>query len=172
MKSTFLIVLFVFVFQSISAQETRSIVEIVDDLTIKWDNEAKALDSYEGLENYCHNRVYRMETIKLLDEIHHYDTVLYAIVSTKYKDSEDAEARATLDDIETLESDYTTLSFKKFLRAECGKLNDTERNYGAQQGEEYTKEVALLEEELDKYIMSITRRIDIIDEHIHHLKGL
>ena len=154
------------------AQEQRPIVEIVDELTIKWDKEAKVLDSYKGLENYCHNRVYRMETIDLLDKIHHYDTVLYAIVSNKYKDSQDTEARATLDDIETLEADYTTLSFKKFLREECGKLNDTERNYGAQHGETYEKEVALLEEELDKYIVSITRRIDIIDEHIHHLKDL
>ncbi len=172
MKAIWLILILTVTLGAAYGQEQRPIVEIVDELTIKWDNEAKVLDSYKGLENYCHNRVYRMETIDLLDKIHHYDTVLYAIVSTKYKDSQDTEAKATLDDIETLEADYTTLSFKKFLREECGKLNDTERNYGAQHGEMYEKEVALLEEELDKYIVSITRRIDIIDEHIHHLKDL
>lgn len=30
----------------------------------------------------------------------------------------------------------------------------------------------MLEKELKKYVKEITRQIDLVDEHVHHLKGL
>ncbi len=154
----------------VSAQEEKNIVEIVDDLTIKWDEQAETLKTYKGLQTYCSTKPYRDRTIKLLDEIHHYDTLLYGIVSRKYKDSKDSEAQATLKDIEKLEVEYTTKNFKAFIHRECNGVNEIERNYGREGGSVYEKEVKKLEKELSKYVVSITQRIDIIDEHIHHLK--
>ena len=95
------------------AQEGEDIVKIVDDLTIKWDNEAVKLQTYEGLQTYCSTKPYRDKTIKLLDKIHHYDTLLYGIVSTKYDADKDEEAKATLDDIDRLETEYTTKNFNR-----------------------------------------------------------
>ncbi len=158
----------------IEAQDAdqENIVEIIDDLTSQWEESATLLDSYDGLEDYCRNKVFRNEMKDLLNKIHHYDTVLYNIVIEKYNTDKNKEAKATIDDINTVEVEYTTLSFLKFLRTECGKFNDIEKNYGKAGGEIYEQEVEALEEELDKYIVNITRRIEIIDEHVHHLKGL
>ena len=153
------------------AQEDSDIVRIVDDLTIKWDNEALSLNTYAGLQSYCSTKPYRDKVIQLLNDIHHYDTLLYGIVLKKLEDDkDDEEAKATLKDIERLEVDYTTQNFKAFIHRECNGVNEIERNYGREGGEQYDKEVKKLEKELVKYVESITSRIDIIDEHIHHLK--
>lgn len=152
------------------AQDKENIVKIVDDLTLKWDNQAEELKTYKGLQTYCSTKPYRDRTIELLNKIHHYDTLLYGIVNRKYSETEDEEAKLTLKDIEKLEDEYTTKNFKAFIHRECNGVNEIERNYGKAGGENYVKEVKKLEKELLKYVVSITERIDIIDEHIHHLK--
>lgn len=152
------------------AQDQDDIVKIVDGLTLKWDNQAEELKTYKGLQTYCSTKPYRDKTIKLLNEIHHYDTLLYGIVNRKYAENEDEEARSTLKDIQKLEDEYTTKNFKAFIHRECNGVNEIERNYGKAGGATYEKEVKKLEKELSKYVESITERIDIIDEHIHHLK--
>ncbi|MEP5612306.1 MAG: hypothetical protein ABJP45_08650 [Cyclobacteriaceae bacterium] len=151
-------------------QEEENIVEIVDDLTITWDKEALDLSTYVGLQYYCATKPYRDNTIKLLDKIHHYDTLLYGIVKRKFEVDGNQEAEATLKDIEKLEAEYTTKDFKRFIHRECNGVNEIESNYGRAGGEEYDRETKKLEKELAKYVESITNRIDIIDEHIHHLK--
>ncbi|MEP1093480.1 MAG: hypothetical protein ABJG78_00120 [Cyclobacteriaceae bacterium] len=161
-----LIFLSLFVF----GQEEENIVEIVDDLTVTWDKEALDLSTYVGLQYYCATKPYRDKTIKLLDKIHHYDTLLYGIVNRKFEADKDSEAEATLKDIQKLETDYTTKAFKRFIHRECNGVNEIENNYGRAGGEEYDRETKKLEKELAKYVESITTRIDIIDEHIHHLK--
>ena len=95
---------------------------------------------------------------------------MYGIVSTKYANSKDKEAEATLKDIVTVEADYTTKSFKEFLQEECEGFNEIEESTSRGSGSKYYKEVEKLEKELSKYVLTITKRIDIIDEHIHHLK--
>ncbi len=159
-------------FCSLAQEEEEDIVKIIDDLTIRWDAEAVKLETYNGLKDYCQIKPYRDQTIELLNLIHHYDTSLYMIVKKKYDTSEDAEAKATLDDIVTVETIYTTPSFLKFLHKECGTLNGIENNLAKKGGKEYKKEVKALEKELFKYVEGITRRIDLIDEHVHHLKEL
>lgn len=152
----------------VSAQE-ENIVAIVDDLTVKWDKQAETLQKYTGLRYYCTAEVYRTNTTELLDKIHHYDTLLYGIVTRKYANSKDKEAEATLKDIITVEADYTTKSFKEFLKKECEGYTEIEENY-SNKDSKYYKEVEKLEKELSKYVITITKRIDLIDEHIHHLK--
>ncbi len=161
-------VLLAFSFHFISAQETK-IAKTIDALTVKWDKNAITLESYSGLGQFCGESAYRNEIIELLDEIHHYDTLLYGIVNRKFDANEDKEAKATIDDISTLESEYTTQAFKKFIHQECNTYNDIEKNLGKKKGKEYEKEVKKLEKELIKYVEEVTKRIDLIDEHMHHL---
>lgn len=157
---------------SMAQDESENIAEIIDELTVKWDAEAASMQTYDGLANYCQNRVYRVQMVKLLNKIHHYDTVLYQTVKAKFDASSDPEAKATLDDIEHVEVKYTTKNFLDFLHVECNKFNDVEKNYGKKGGAKYEKETAALEKEAGKYISVITQRIDLIDEHVHHLDGL
>ncbi|MEO9484734.1 MAG: hypothetical protein ABJG47_14845 [Ekhidna sp.] len=152
-----------------SAQE-EDIVKIIDDLTIKWDKRADDLGKFSGMKYYCTSDKYRNETIQLLDKIHHYDTVLYQIVNVKYKDSKDKEAKSTLKDILTVETEYTTPNFKDFLQKECDRFAEIGEKYSQESGSKYYDEVEKLEKELNKYVENVTTRIDLIDEHVHHLK--
>jgi hypothetical protein len=170
MKSVILSLTFcLFAIGCFAQEDEAEIVKTIDALTLRWDNEAEKLQTYEGLGSFCGNSLYRKDIISMLDEIHHYDTLLYGIVTRKFESNEDAEAKATLNDIETLESEYTTKSFKRFIHQECNTYNDIERNLGAEKGDEYDEEVAVLETELKKYVIEVTKQIDLIDEHIHHL---
>ncbi|MEO9484641.1 MAG: hypothetical protein ABJG47_14380 [Ekhidna sp.] len=170
MKSTLLLLAFCIIsFVSVSQEKEAEVVKAIDDLTINWDNEAKTLQTYEGLGSFCGQSQYRKKIISMLDEIHHYDTLLYGIVTRKFNANGDKEAKATLDDIETLESEYTTRSFRRFIHQECNTYNDIEKNLGREKGSEYKEEVKALESELKKYVVEITKQIDLIDEHVHHL---
>ena len=153
-----------------SFSQEKNIVAIIDDLTIKWDNQAVELSKYAGMKYYCTAEVYRDKTIQLLDKIHHYDTLLYGIVSEKYENIKDKEAKETLKEILTVETEYTTPNFKGFLQKECDRFIEIEETYEKSSGSPYYKEIEKLEKELSKYIENITERIDLIDEHIHHLE--
>lgn len=170
MKTLTLISLLFLATLTIAQDQEEDIVSIVDGLTKRWDKEALSLKTYKGLQKYCSTKTYRDQTTDLLDEIHHYDTLLYGIVTRKFEVEQDEEAKATLIDIEKLEIEYTTKNFKAFIHRECNGVNEIERNYGRKGGSVYNKEVKKLEKELSKYVESITNRIDIVDEHIHHLK--
>jgi hypothetical protein len=152
------------------AQESRFIVSVIDELTVQWDESAIKLRTYQDIQNFCARGLYREQTFALLDTIHHWDTTLYFVVQSKYSDNEDEEAKATLRDIETLETDYTTEKFKHFITDECNSTKMIEGDFYSETPKAYEKGVRKFEKELNKYITSITRRIDIIDEHIHHLK--
>lgn len=168
-RTTFLFLFFIAFSLIATAQEESEIVKSVDDLRLKWDEEAEKLQSYEGLGEFCSNADYRKKIIGMLDEIHHYDTLLYGIVTRKFKESEDPEAKETLADIDKLEIDYKTKSFRRFIHSECNTFNDIEKNLGSAKGSEYKKEVNALEKELKKYVKEITQQIDVIDDHVHHL---
>ncbi len=172
MKKPALFILTVLCFVFFSTAQEENIVEIIDDLTMQWDDGAEKLKTYDGLKDYCRIKPYRDKTIKLLNKIHHYDTVLYQIVTAKFDVNQDAEAKATIDDIQTLEIEYTTPSFLTFLREECQLFNDLERNHAADGEKKYRKDRANLESDLERYVLGITKRIDVIDEHVHHLKDL
>lgn len=166
-----LFVSLLFIGSLISAQEKSDteVAKTIDNLRYAWDDEALNLETYKGLGEFCGNSQYRKRIINMLDDIHHYDTLLYGIVIRKFNANSDPEAKATIDDIETLEVDYTTKSFRRFIHKECNTYNEIENNLGAEGGAEYKKEVKGLEDELKKYVVAITKRIDVIDEHVHHL---
>ncbi len=169
MKYLTIIFLFAASFSTYAQDEDIDIVAIIDDLTVKWDKQADDLGRYSGMKYYCTSEIYRDKTIGLLDKIHHYDTLLFRIVSEKYENTKDKEAQATLKEILTVETEYTTPNFKSFLKEECDRFAEIEENYSKESGSPYYKEIEKLEKELSKYIENITKRIDLIDEHIHHL---
>ncbi|WP_436516587.1 hypothetical protein [Ekhidna sp. To15] len=152
------------------SQQSPNIVKVIDALTVQWDETAIALKDYQGIQNFCTSETNRKKTIKLLDQIHHWDTTLYFTVQSKYEGTQDAEAEATLKDIEKLETEYSTQNFKTFILDECTMLKEIDDSFDKQTVKQYEKEIKKFEKELVKYLNSITYRIDIIDEHIHHLK--
>jgi len=150
--------------------QKRDIVKIIDDLTIQWDKQAEKLGTFAGMKYYCTAEQYRNKTIHLLDTIHHYDTLLYFAVTEKYQNIKDSDAKTTLKEILTVETEYTTPNFKEFLQQECDQFTKIGETYGQQSGSQYYEEIDKLEKELAKYVAKITKRIDLIDEHVHHLK--
>ena len=169
MKKIAFLLLFVSVFHTFS-QESKNIVKVIDNLTVRWDETAIKLKNYQGIQEFCLTPKFKKETIQLLDKIHHWDTTLYFIVQEKFDTNNDKEAAATLEDIEKLETEYSTENFKMFIQKECDALKVINDSFDQQTIKKYEKEIKAFEKELVKYINSITYRIDIIDEHVHHLK--
>lgn len=162
-----------FPFNVLYAQEkTSDIIFIVDELRTAWDIEALKMESYEGMREYCHSKPYRKRVLDLLNDIHHYDTTLYFTVISKYDADKDAAAKETLDDILTLETEYTNRNFVDFLKKECEKVVHIEKNMAKKDSGGFDKDIEALEEELTQYIDAVTERVDLVDEHIHHLKEL
>lgn len=153
-------------------KNSEDIIFIVDELRTAWDIEALKMETYDGMREYCHSKPYRKNVLSILDRIHHYDTTLYYTVTDKYDANEDAEAKETLDDIMTLETVYTNRNFVSFLNKECKKVVDIEKNMAKKDSGGFDKDIAALEEELIEYIDAVTERVDLVDEHIHHLKAL
>lgn len=158
-------------FSALAQDDQEDIVFIVDELRYAWDDEAVKLETFEGMEEFCHVKSYKREITDLLNKIHHYDTTLYNIVSSKYDASEDAAAKETLDDIILIESKYTTKNFLEFLDFECDKVKTIEKHL-RKPNNDVDAEMGRLERELTRYIEAVTLKIDLVDEHIHHLKDL
>ena len=152
------------------SQESKSIVKVIDNLTVRWDETAIKLKNYQGIQEFCLNPEFRNETVQLLDKIHHWDTTLYFIVQEKFDTTKDKEAAATLRDIEKLETEYSTENFKIFIQEECQILKIINESFDQETIKKYEKEIRAFERELVKYINNITYRIDIIDVHVHHLR--
>lgn len=170
---TLALLLFVLSANTLSAQnDTNDIIFIVDELRTTWDIEALKMEKYDGMREYCHSKVYRKKVLDILNQIHHYDTTLYFTVTDKYDVSSDPEAKETLDDILTLETEYTNPKFVAFLKKECEKVLHIEKNMAKKDSGGFDKDIAALEEELIEYIDAVTERVDLVDEHIHHLKEL
>ncbi len=153
-----------------NAQRKYSIVKVIDDLRYNWDETAIALKDYHGIQEFCTSKEEKEMTLKLLDDIHHWDTTLYYVVKEKFEKTQDKEAEATLRDIETLETDFTTLKFKEFIQEECGQIKVIRDDFDEVTIKQYEKAIKKFEKELVTYINIITERIDIIDEHVHHLQ--
>jgi hypothetical protein len=164
-----LVLIFLSVFSHIGNAQDENITEKIDALTIEWDKTALQIETYEGLKEFCQEKVFRDKAIRLLDDIHHYDSLLFSIVKEKYDTDGNSEAKKTLDDIVELESEYTPRNFLTFLRTECITVNDIELNKSS---DRYNHDTKKLEKEANKYVLGITAQIDLIDEHVHHLNGL
>lgn len=172
MKDMFTSMLILFALSSF-AQEQERLDDKIDEITYKWDLEADKLSTYAGLEQLCTDEEYRTEIFDLLDEIHHYDTVLYDVLLKLSKTSKDKEVKKTLKDIKKFEDEYDTRDFVHFMNEECKAMRDIERNSEKTANDvginSYSGQVYLLETELYKYVTHVTNRVDKIRTHVHHL---
>lgn len=171
MKTIFLSFLFI-LSMPLFAQEER-LDEKIDEITYDWDLEADKLSTYSGLQELCTEEAYRVRILKLLDQIHHYDTVLYGILVKLSRTSDDREIKKTLKDIKKFEDEYDTQSFVHFMNEECKAMRDIERHADETTNDvginSYSGQVYILETELYKYVKHVTARVDKIRLHVHHL---
>jgi len=167
--------LFVVLFNTslFSQEETGRLDEKIDELTYKWDLEADKLSSYEGLTNLCADENYRIGIFQLLGDIHHYDTILFNVLTDLSKRKHDKEINKTLRDIKKFEEEYDMKSFIHFMREECEAMINIEKHANETKNEvgytSYSSQVYLLETELFKYVKHVTDRVDKIRDHVHHL---
>lgn len=158
-----------------SQESEERIDDKIDQVTYDWDLEADKLSTYDGLGHLCSDEEYRMKVLGLLDDIHHYDTLLYGILVKLSKKSKDREIKKTLKDIKKFEEEYDTKSFVHFMNEECHALHDIEQNSEDTRNEvgltSYSGQVYILETELSKYVKHVTSRVDKIRLHIHHLSS-
>jgi hypothetical protein len=156
-----------------SAQDKETLGKKIDEITFSWDLEQDELDEYDGMLKFCSDKDYRLEVIGLLNEIHHYDSVLIERLQRAVRFSKNKEIEKTLSDIEQFEAEYSMKEFIKFLFDECQGIYELEKNKEDLQdeiGEEsYGGRRYILETELARYIHHITKKVDLIRDHVHHL---
>ncbi|NQZ78237.1 MAG: hypothetical protein HRT61_19345 [Ekhidna sp.] len=164
--------LFAFLPHILFSQEER-LDEKIDEVTYDWDLEADKLSTYVGLLQICSDTEYRSKVLHLLNEIHHYDTVLYEVLVNLSKKSDEKEIKKTLRDIKKFEEEYDTKSFIHFMNEECHAMREIEKDADVTVNDvginSYSGQVYLLETELFKYVKNITSRVDKIRQHVHHL---
>jgi hypothetical protein len=149
--------------------QDEKIGQKIDELTKAWDAEAAKMSTYKGLSEFCQSEAYRSKIISNLKGIHHYDSVLYDRLTKKARFSNDSEIKKTIKDIEAFEKDYSIKSFLAYLKKECGVRSEIEKDKKKTGGEEYDSQVYMLELELGKFVKQLTKRIDTLREHVHHL---
>ena len=109
----------------------------------------------------------------MLKEIHHYDSVLLDRLNRASRFSKDKKITKVLKDIAAFEEDYSMNEFIAFLFDECQGIQEIEKNREDLEDEigqeSYDGKRYIIETELAKYIHHITKRVDVIRDHVHHL---
>ncbi|MFH6982222.1 hypothetical protein [Marinoscillum luteum] len=175
MKRISIGILFLIVSYLAVAQENEqtSLGATIDKLSYDWDLEADNLNSYDGLSKFCLDKDYRIGVIQLLNDIHHYDSVLYDRLTKASRFNKDKEIDKTLKEISKFETGYSLKDFIHFLHEECTTRSDIEKHSTESRNDigsnSYDGQVYIVETELNKFIKHITKRVDHIREHVHHL---
>ena len=166
-------VLLLMAFTTIGQESTERLDDRIDEVTYNWDLEADKLATYDGLLFVCGNKEYRTQILGMLTEIHHLDSVLSDVLVKLSRTNDDKEIKKTLKDIEKFEAEYGTKNFIHFMNEECKAAREIERDADDTKNEvgetSYSGQVYLLETELYKYVNQITKRVDKIRQHVHHL---
>lgn len=173
MKKLILMLAIVVSVSAMSQETKESLGKKIDELTYAWDLESDNLDDYEGMSKFCFEEQYRFEVITMLKDIHHYDSVLLERLQRASRFSHDKEIAKTLKDIEKFEKQYSMKEFIAFLYDECQGISEIERNREDLEDEigqeSYDGRILVIETELAKYIHHITKRVDAVRDHVHHL---
>ncbi|MFK7952489.1 MAG: hypothetical protein AB8B73_06555 [Ekhidna sp.] len=170
-----LLLTILFCLQSFTQEPEERIDEKVDQITYDWDLEADKLATYKGLGSICTDEEYRTKILGLMSDIHHYDTILYGILTKMSKRSKDKEIKKSLKDIARFEEKYNPKNFALFMRQECNAFKDIESHADDLRNEvgqnSYSGQVYILETELYKYVKHVTASVDRIRQHVHHLSN-
>jgi len=54
-------------------EDTLTVVQHLDQLTLLWDVESIELKTYQGLRKFCRSTAYRNSITEMLESMHHYD---------------------------------------------------------------------------------------------------
>jgi len=153
--------------------DTTNIISKFDEISYKWDAVAEDLEKYQGLGSFCLQRDYRTRVIQLLEEVHHFDSLVYDKLKKISAYKESGEIRKTVKQIEELESEFSIKEFTSFLNKECRDrkaIEKTRDDLKANIGQDgYDGQQKLLEGTLYRYIRHVTYLVDHIRKHIHHL---
>ncbi len=179
MKKTFVSLILLYCLHGISfASGVRTddpeLVKRFSDLTNRWFLISYDMNTYEGLKKYCSDENFRANVMDILDQIHDYDSMLYKKVAQKAMvEGSNHEIKKTLKQIEEFETKYNADNFYKKLREECHAQRQLEKSYKETKNDigenSYDSQVIVLEADLKKYVRNISRLMDHIKEHIHHL---
>ena len=155
-------------------EEDRRLDDIIDDITYAWDLESSNLRTYKGLLRICHSQSYKDSIVSLLNDIHHYDTILYDVLTKLARTTHDREVKQTLKEIKRFEEEYNTNNFIHFMHGECEASDLLEKDYEELKNgvaeNSYSGQVRVLETELYKYVKNVTGRVDQIRYHVHHIQ--
>ena len=172
MKKVAILAILSITFFAAQAQE-ETLGKKITSLTFNWDLSAISLNDYEGLSKFCKDVSYRTGIITLLEDIHHYDSILYDRLVKASRVSSDKEIKKALAEIKKFEADYSMKQFIHFLHDECRDRNKLEKNSDDRKsnlGEEsYDGQIYIIETELNNYIKHITKRVDHVKKHVEHL---
>lgn len=172
MKKVVILAIAAITFFSAQAQE-ETLGQKITSLTFDWDLMSSGLNNYEGLSKFCKDQSYRREVITLLEDIHHYDSVLYDRLIKASRVSSDKEIKKAIGDIKKFEAEYSMKKFIHFLHDECKSRSELEKNSDESKGSmgenSYDGQIYLIEIELNKYIKQISKRVDHIKKHVEHL---
>ena len=152
---------------------TENVVSQFDKISYQWDTMAENLEQYEGLSAFCVEATYRTEVIKLLEEVHHMDSLVYWKLKKIARQKGNREIRKTIKQIEALEAEYSIKEFTKFLHVECKDRRALEKERDELKGnlgqDSYGGQQQIIESTLHRYINNVTYLVDHIRKHIHHL---
>jgi hypothetical protein len=153
--------------------ESALLVSKFNDLTNQWALISYDLRTYDGLKKYCADHSFRRNVAETLNGIHHYDSLLYERLTVKARFSNNHEIKKVIHQIEAFETKYKASNFSKTLSEECSDQRSLEKNSDELRNDigmnSYDSQVILLEATLDKYVKNITKLMDHINDHIHHL---
>ena len=154
--------------------DEAQVLKEFDLMVFHWEESSQMLDNYEGLKKYCFDREFKKETIDLLDQMHHYDSLLYKILLQKMQEGGGGrELRVTIHEIEKFETKYKPKKFLAKLNDDCKgehylerHKKDLERETGM---EAYDGQALVIGNDAATYIHHINRLLDLIEKHAHHL---
>ena len=175
MRKGFIWVLLIVTGVLAQAQDPEVIEDEFEELTSQWLEQSDILHQYDGINSYCQEPDFRKSVNKVLDTVHHYDSLIMQklrdpvlALSVDYK-----EQKKTIKDIAKLELEYSTKDFIEHMREACVFRNEIEadaealkKNSGA---ESYDAQVLILETEIQRYLNHIDKLVTKVEDHLHYL---
>ena len=160
-------------FGSFAQTDSTSLLAHIDEVTTKWNEISTDMSKYRGLQEYCRNRNYKAVVLETLNNIHHYDTVIYNVLVKKKRFSDNKEIEHALKDIKKFETKYHPKKLVSFLHEECKFRRDIEKDKKESKSsfgsDSYDGQITILETELGKYVKHVTKLVAHINKHSHHL---
>ena len=161
--------------QSAFAQDISNthIEEEYDHLTAQWLEVSGELKTYSGLTTFCKNTEYSTYTVKILETLHHYDSLVLDIMENDAisQDVNHKELKKTSKDIAKFETEYGIKAFIGFLKESCNTRKDLEKNKKELMKDSgmyyYDGQLLVLETQLRKFLLHIDKRVVSIDDHLH-----